>query len=339
MKISVLGAGSWGIALSNLLSINGHLISLWEFEPTAYENLIKNREVPDKLKAVKVEKGIDISNSLEETLSGSQLWVIAVPSQFIRNLAKKINLIYSNPPNDFKAIVNVAKGFEVDSLLPLSSVVKEELIWLTDPQYVCLCGPSHAEEVARSLPTTIVAACPSGETSKEIQEIFGTHFFRVYSNRDLIGVEVVSSLKNVIAIAAGICDGLGFGDNAKGALLTRGMVEMARLVKAMGGEPQTCFGLSGMGDLITTCISRHSRNRFVGEEIGKGKTLEVILSGMTMVAEGVKTAQCVLALSQKHQIEMPITEQVNQVIFKNKDPLEAVESLMLRELKAEELKN
>ncbi|MFH1760932.1 MAG: NAD(P)H-dependent glycerol-3-phosphate dehydrogenase [bacterium] len=331
MKIGVLGAGSWGIALSRVLQENGHNICLWEFDAEAFKILEQKREAADKLPGIKIPDSILISNNLETVLHGTDALVIAVPSHTLRGVASSLNRYQLKN----KLIINVSKGIENNTLLTLSQVFKEVCNNFTQTNYTALCGPSHAEEVSQKLPTTVVSAASDIGTAEAVQKLFSCAYLRVYTNHDLLGVEISSALKNVIAIAAGISDGLGYGDNAKGALLTRGIVEMSRLVKAMGGDKQTCFGLSGIGDLIATCTSRHSRNRYVGEKIGKGIKLSDILSGMSMVAEGVNTTRSAYDLAIRNGIEMPITEQVYLVLFKEKSPLLAVKELMTREFKAE----
>jgi len=232
-------------------------------------------------------------------------------------------------------LVNVAKGVENDSLMRMSQVILENVNWARDDNVVTLSGPSHAEEVSRRIPTAIVSACPNLQTAEFVQNLFMNRYFRVYTNQDIIGVELGGALKNIVAIAAGICDGAGFGDNTKAALQPRGLVEMVRLGAAMGANQETFAGLSGMGDLIVTCMSRHSRNRYVGEQIGKGRTLDDILKEMVMVAEGVKTTRSAYELSKKYNVEMPITAQTFQILFEDKDALDALSELMMRGPKEE----
>lgn len=267
-------------------------------------------------------------------LRGADLLVFAVPSQAIRSVTRSVAAEFMGTA---PAIVCASKGLERDSLKRLSEVMSEELADIDGVRLGVLVGPSHAEEVSRKLPTTVVASSRKRDVCRQIQDTFNSPTFRVYTNDDLVGVELAVALKNVIAIAAGICDGLGFGDNTKGALLTRGLVEMTRLGVAMGARPSTFAGLAGVGDLITTCASRHSRNRFLGEQIGRGKPLEEVLGEMTMVAEGVETTAAAMELSRRHGVEMPIAEEVYSILFEGKEPSKAWQDLMNRSPKSEEL--
>jgi len=334
LKIGVLGAGSWGTALALLLHENGHHVMLWEFRPDAAKKLDQSRENTEFLPGVPIPKDLAITSNLNEASSDKNIIVIAVPSHIVRVVANQVNEL--SEEND-AIFVNVAKGVENDSLMRMSEVLLETISWLPEKNVVTLSGPSHAEEVSRKIPTAIVVAGNDLKIAEFIQYAFMSPVFRVYTNEDIIGVELGGALKNVIAIAAGICDGAGFGDNTKAALQPRGLAEMARLTTAMGANPITFAGLSGMGDLIVTCMSRHSRNRYVGEQIGKGRSLTDILNEMVMVAEGVKTTRSAYQLSQRYQIEMPITEQVYQILFENKDPKQALNELMMREPKKEKL--
>lgn len=332
--IGVIGAGSWGTALAKLLDENGHRVTMWEFRADAAERLLQQRENTEFLPGVPLPTSLEITNDLEEACHKKQIIVIAVPSHVVREVAVKIS---SFPDKDETIFVNVAKGIENETLMRMSEVLKDAIPWLHDNTIVTLSGPSHAEEVSRNIPTAIVAASTNLTAAKYIQETFMNAVLRVYTNTDILGVELGGALKNVIAIAAGICDGAGFGDNTKAALQPRGLVEMARLGTAMGAKPETFAGLSGMGDLIVTCMSKHSRNRYVGEQIGRGRKLTEILSTMTMVAEGVKTTRSARQLSRNYQIEMPITDQVYQILFEDKDTRLALEELMMREPKQEKL--
>ncbi len=331
-NIAVLGAGSWGIALSMVLHQNKHKVTLWEFRPEAAENLARTRDASEFLAGIKVPESIHIENDLEKTFTDQDVVVIAVPSHVVREVALKINKFSLDQPPVF---VNVAKGIENETLLRMSQVLEQCVEWLPIEQIVTLSGPSHAEEVSKTIPTAIVSACKEIENAEFVQKLFMNNVFRVYTNNDIVGVELGGALKNIIALAAGICDGAGFGDNTKAALQPRGLVEIVRLGMAMGAQPITFAGLSGMGDLIVTCMSQHSRNRYVGEQIGKGRSLEDILNEMVMVAEGVKTTRSAYELSKKYKIEMPITQQVYQVLFENKSPHDALEELMLRGPKEE----
>jgi len=328
-RITVLGAGGWGTALAILLHDNGQRVHLWEFFPDRAEKLRSARRNETFLPGVTIPGGILITHRLEEALEDSAMAVFALPSHLIRELAAGAAPLLSSGTQ----VVNVAKGLERKSLKRMSEVLEEELPGETP--IVTLSGPSHAEEVSRGIPTAVVAASRSLPQGRRVQDVFMSPTFRVYTNDDLVGVELAGSLKNIIAIAVGICDGLGYGDNTKGALITRGLAEISRLGAALGARQETFAGLSGMGDLITTCASRHSRNRYVGEQIGKGRSLREILDSMEMVAEGVNTADSGRDLARRTGVEMPITEQVHGVLFEGKDPREAVNDLMTRDPKSE----
>ena len=331
MKIGILGAGGWGTALSILLSSNGHKVTLWEFQPNVAHVLATKRVNEPLLPGVRIPDEVEITSELEQVVENAEIIVIAVPSHVVRSLTERMRSFSLQD----KLVVSVAKGLENETLKRLSEVILENLPQLDSAQIVILSGPSHAEEVSRGVPTTVVAASESLESAKKIQRIFTTSTFRVYTNIDVIGVELGGSLKNIIAIAAGISDGVGYGDNTKAALMTRGLVEITRLGVAMGANPMTFAGLSGMGDLIVTCMSRYSRNRYVGEQIGRGRKLSEVLSEMVMVAEGVRTTKSAVALAEKYHVEMPITQQVYEVLFGNKDPQVAMSELMSRDLKVE----
>jgi glycerol-3-phosphate dehydrogenase (NAD(P)+) len=332
-NVAVLGSGSWGLALSNLLATEVLPVTIWP--PTSEERrlLSTSRENPRALPGVRLAENIAIADDL--TLGGDPLHVIlAVPSHAVRAVVGRLSLPTEPPSNS--TVICAAKGIETDTLQRMSEVLAEVLppAWLS--RVVVLSGPSHAEEVARGIPTAIVVASSNVEAAKAAQALLARERFRVYVSEDVIGVELGGALKNIIAIAAGITDGLGYGDNTKGALLTRGMVEIARLGVAMGAREKTFAGLTGIGDLITTCISRHSRNRFVGQELGAGRSLESILEGMTMVAEGVRTARAARALAEKYNVSMPITVQVNKILFEDQPPEQAMLELMLRDPKTED---
>ncbi|OQX96343.1 glycerol-3-phosphate dehydrogenase [candidate division KSB1 bacterium 4572_119] len=331
-SISVLGAGSWGMALALVLEDNGHNVTLWEFREDAAEKLKKTRDAKEFLPGIKIPDTIEIENDLVSACNERKVLVIAIPSHVVRGVAEKLNEI--NLSHDV-VLVNVAKGIENESLLRMSEVLAQTIDSVKEENVVTLSGPSHAEEVSRKIPTAIVSASVSLENSELIQKLFMNKYFRVYTNQDIIGVELGGALKNIIALAAGICDGAGYGDNTKAALQPRGLVEIVRLGVALGAQPITFAGLSGMGDLIVTCMSQHSRNRYVGEQIGKGRTLDDILKEMVMVAEGVKTTKSAYELSKKMNIEMPITEQVYKVLFENKKLDDALNELMLRDAKKE----
>jgi len=331
-NVGILGAGSWGIALALLLEKNGHHVTLWELRSEAADRLRETRDAKEFLPGITVPHTIEIENNFNQTCNSKDVIIVAVPSHVVRSIGERLNrLSFEILP----ILVNVAKGIENDTLMRMSAVLNQTINWSSKDNIVTLSGPSHAEEVSRQIPTAIVSACENLQTAEIIQQIFMNEFFRVYTNQDIIGVELGGALKNIIALAAGICDGAGFGDNTKAALQPRGLVEIVRLGTAMGADPITFAGLSGMGDLIVTCMSRHSRNRYVGEQIGKGRKLNDILKEMVMVAEGVKTTRSGYQLSKKYNVEMPITEQVYQILFEDKDAGDALKELMLRGPKVE----
>ncbi|MBI4711742.1 MAG: NAD(P)-dependent glycerol-3-phosphate dehydrogenase [Planctomycetes bacterium] len=328
-NILVLGDGGWGTALAILLHNNGHKVTLWSKFPEYAEYLRRHHENTKFLPGVKIPHDISIipGNIKSEIRNPkSEIVVMAVPTQYCRSVIKEL------PPLCRVPIVSVAKGIEQKTLKRPSQIIKEVLKTNT---VAVLSGPSHAEEVARRLPTSVVVASKDQQLARQLQLIFMNEYFRVYTQGDVVGVETAGAVKNIIAIAAGIVDGLGLGDNAKSALLTRGMVEIARLGEAMGARKETFFGLAGIGDLITTCISPHGRNRAVGLRLGKGETLKHILASMEQVAEGIWTTKAALKLAKQYKVEMPITGEVYNVLFKSKDPKKAVYSLMTRKPKAE----
>ncbi len=331
-KIAVLGAGSWGTTLAILLSCNGREVSLWEHLDSACQDLNAKRENANFLPGIKIPPDIFISSNLSDIIDSSSVIVLAVPSHVIRPVCETLaQLDIRN-----RLIISVAKGIENDTLMRMSEVISEILVSSDNQNRVgVLSGPSHAEEVSVRMPTSIVAAATDNKIARKIQEIFINEYFRVYTNNDVIGVELGGALKNIIALAAGIVDGLGFGDNTKAALLTRGIAEISRLGGALGANPSTFSGLSGIGDLIVTCTSRHSRNRRMGEMIGQGLSLEEALTHMTMVAEGVKTTTSAYQLAKKIGVEMPITNQVYRVLFEGYNAKHAVKELMTREAKPE----
>lgn len=338
IKIGILGAGSWAIALAALLSKKNYSICLWEYNADDALMLQRKREHTSKLPGVKIAKHIKISNCIQDAFDGTDYVIIAVPAQTVRHTMQLIaDTVHRSWIDSVSGWVVVSKGIECTTLRLLTEVIKELIPSLSDQKIVVLSGPSHAEEVSRDIPTTVVAASINNDLALDIQNGFSTETFRIYTNNDVVGVELCAGVKNVIAIAAGISDGLGFGDNTKGALLTRGMVEMARLGMKMGADEMTFSGLAGFGDLVTTCISKHSRNRNLGELIGQGYTLEDALKKMTMVAEGVETTKSVYHLAQKMDIEMPITAEVYKTLFEGKSPMIAVRDLMLRQFKPERL--
>lgn len=326
--IGVIGAGSWGIALSVLLSNNGHHVKVWSALEDEIKMLTLNHEHKDKLPGVILSDKISFTVDLKEAVEGKDLLVLAVPSPFVRSTAASLHEVVS----EGQIIVNVAKGIEESTLMTLSQIIEEEV---PQAEVTVLSGPSHAEEVGRGIPTTIVVGAKSKKTAEYIQNIFMSEVFRVYISPDVLGIELGAALKNVVALAAGIADGLGYGDNTKAALITRGITEIARLGMAMGGKFETFCGLSGIGDLIVTCASMHSRNRRAGILIGQGKTMDEAMKEVKMVVEGVYSAKAALGLSQKYGVQIPIIEQVNQVLFDNKPASEALMDLMTRDKKIE----
>ena len=330
-KVAVLGAGGWGIAIAGVLVDRGYAPVLWEFDAAAALKLRQTRELVDKLPGIHLPDEIDITNDLRAAVEGARAVCFVVPSHTLRGVAEKLSTVVGEVP----LVVNFSKGLDVSSLKRLSEVLEHELQGVYNDRVVTVSGPSHAEEVARHIPTAVVAASPAANAATIVQEMLSTEYFRVYTNRDIVGVELGGSVKNVIAIAAGIVDGLGLGDNTKGALLTRGIAEMTRLGEQMGARAATFAGLSGIGDLITTCTSRHSRNRFVGEQIGRGKLLPEVLAEMSMVAEGVKTTEATVRLAERYGVEMPIAAEVHRVLFEDKPAAAALTDLMRRELKPE----
>ena len=331
MKISVLGAGGWGTTLAILLHYNGHNVTLWEYTKSYARQLIRKRINADYLPGIKIPKEILITSDIEESSDDKNLIVMAVPSQFLRGVVKKIN--YHQIKDAI--LVSVSKGIEKNTLMTMSQMLKDVFPHINENQIGVISGPSHAEEVSQMVPTAVVAASVDIETSKAIQAAFMTSYFRVYASTDILGVELGGAFKNIIAIGAGIIDGAGFGDNTKAAIMTRGVAEISRLGLAMGARPETFAGLSGMGDLIVTCMSRHSRNRYVGEQIGKGKKLKQILKSMEQVAEGVETTRSAKHLASKIDIETPITNEVYKILFEDKDPVKATTDLMTRDMKTE----
>jgi glycerol-3-phosphate dehydrogenase (NAD(P)+) len=330
-KIAILGAGSWGIAIAGLLHTNGHIVRLWEFNKTDCDNLLRNRCHKTKLPGIIIPDEITITNNLGESIDAADYIVFALPSQRIRQVCQSLDKIVTSPGQ----YINLAKGLEIESLKRMSEVIRSTITHSSEDSIATLSGPSHAEEVSRNIPTSVVAGSKSPEFARQVQNLFNNRSFRVYSSQDIIGVELGGSLKNVIAIASGITQGIGFGDNTTGALLTRGLAEISRMGIKLGADPLTFAGLSGIGDLITTCVSKHSRNRYVGEHIGRGEKLKEVLDGMTMVAEGVDTCRSAYALSQKYNVEMPIMAEVHKVLFEDKPVVEAVSALMGRTLKEE----
>jgi glycerol-3-phosphate dehydrogenase (NAD(P)+) len=330
-SITLFGAGSWGTALAVHLATAGRDVTLWARRPDAAEQIRRTRHNSRYLKDLLIPSSVQITADLEAAARASELWGVAVPSQNLRSVAEKLRP-YTDEPG---IVVSLAKGIENDTLMTMSQVLTDVLEDFPIDHIGGLYGPSHAEEVAEGRPTTVVATAPNAPVAEQVQETFMTDGLRVYVNTDVIGVEISGSAKNVLAIAAGISDGVGYGDNAKAALITRGLAEMRRLGLAMGADPQTFSGLAGIGDLVVTCISRHSRNRYVGGQIGEGKTLDEVVNEMDMVAEGIRTTQSIYDLAQRHGLELPITEAVHRVLFEGERPRDMVRNLMTRSAKRE----
>ena len=323
-RVGILGAGSWGTALSLMLYKNGHDVTVWSIDKREVEMLQNEREHKSKLPGVKLPEDMVFTNNLEEGMKEKDFLVLAVPSIFTRSTARSMKPYIKQG----QIVVNVAKGIEEDTLMTLSEQIEEEL---PEADVAVLSGPSHAEEVGRGLPTTCVVGAKSKATAEFLQEAFMNDFFRVYISPDILGIEIGGALKNVIALAAGIADGLGYGDNTKAALITRGIAEITRLGVKMGGKAESFSGLTGIGDLIVTCASMHSRNRRAGILIGQGKTMQEAMDEVQMVVEGVYSAKAGLALAKKYNESMPIIEQINLVLFEDKSPAEAVYELMHRD--------
>jgi glycerol-3-phosphate dehydrogenase (NAD(P)+) len=327
LNIAVLGAGSWGTTLAIVLCENEHDVTMWEFFEEDAAALLRDGENKKFLPGIPLPGALSIETDLAAALQGKDLVLFVVPSHVVRPTAKNAAATGALDPDTI--IVNAAKGLEEKTLQRMSEVLAEELS--VAPSHICtLSGPSHAEEVSLRMPTSVVAAGPDQSVNERVQDAFMRPYFRIYTNTDLLGVEIGVALKNIIAIAAGICDGLGYGDNTKAALLTRGLVEISRLGATLGARKETFFGLSGVGDLIATALSKHSRNRHVGERIGKGEGLESVLGNMVMVAEGVRTTHAAVDLGRKLGVDLPIIESVHGVLFDGKDPRDAINQLMNR---------
>ena len=323
-KVSFLGAGSWGTALAIMLAKHGHEVTLWSKVEAEVKMLVENREHKHRLPGVKLPDSIVVTQDLKQACTDQELIVFSVASPFVRSVAKEATELI----RDGQKIVNVAKGIEETSLDTLRDIIVEEI---PQANVSVLSGPSHAEEVAVGMPTTVVVGSTNKETAIFIQEIFMNDAFRVYISPDIIGIELGGSVKNVIALAAGVCDGLGFGDNTKAALITRGIAEITRLGVAMGAKMETLGGLSGIGDLIVTCTSNHSRNHNAGYLIGQGYSVEDALKEVNQVVEGVYSAKAVSHLAKKYQVSMPIVEQICQVLFEGADVNDAIKKLLTRD--------
>ena len=327
-KAGVLGAGSWGTALAILLNENGHEVTVWSIDPEEIKMLDTKREHESKLPGVKISDDMVFTTDLESAIKDKDFVVMAVPSKFVRGTAKMASGFFAKD----QIIVDVAKGIEDDTLMTLSEQIREEI---PQAEVTVLSGPSHAEEVGRKLPTICVIGARKKEVAEYLQKCFMNQVFRVYTSPDMLGIEVGGALKNVIALAAGVADGLGCGDNTKAALITRGIAEIARLGVKMGGKPETFSGLTGIGDLIVTCASVHSRNRKAGYLMGKGMSMDEAMKEVNMVVEGVYSAKAAAKLAKKYDVSMPIVEQVNEVLFNNKNATDALNDLMFRESKKE----
>lgn len=325
-KITVMGAGSWGTALAMVLADNGHEVRLWGHNPKQIEEINQNRTNEKYLPGVALPSGITGYSSLEEALVDSDTVILAVPTKAIREVLRSIIDIQKSP----LTIVHVSKGIEPDTLLRISEMIEEEMPKELLSDVVVLSGPSHAEEVSRRNITTVTVSSKNIEAAERIQDLFINSYFRVYTNDDVIGVEIGGALKNIIALAAGITDGLGYGDNSKAALMTRGLAEIARLGTKMGASPLTFSGLTGIGDLIVTCTSVHSRNWRAGNLLGKGQNLQEVLDNMGMVVEGVRTTKAAHQLAKRYEVKMPITEALYNVLFRDANPKDEVDSLMSR---------
>lgn len=327
-KVCVMGAGSWGLALALVLHDNKHEVTIWCYQEEEKNAIIQDGENKRCLPGIKIPEDIKLTTSIEEAVEDKDVVVIAIPSAFMReNVQNMAHFI-----KDDQIIVNVSKGLEYSTLYRLSEVIQSEL---PNNHIVVLSGPSHAEEVSRKIPTTVTVASKSRKAAHEVQSLFMADYFRVYTNPDLIGVELGGSLKNVIAFAAGALEGMGYGDNTKAALMTRGLTEITRLGVAMGANQHTFSGLSGIGDLIVTCTSPHSRNRYAGELVGQGNTLEEALDKVNMVVEGVHTAKGAYRLKEKYNVQMPIIDAVYKTLFEDYPADKALYSLMVRDKKDE----
>jgi len=331
MRVAVLGAGSWGTTLAILLSEKNHDVSLWTYRSEQAALMEEARENPAFLPGIKIPKRISILTDIQEAAYKKDIIVSAVPSQFLRSVIQQI----AHHELSQTIIVNVAKGIENHSLMTMSEVMLDVFEHEKKGNLAILSGPSHAEEVSQRMPTAVVSASFNMRTAKIVAAAFSTPYFRVYVNDDIRGVELGGALKNVIAVGAGVVDGAGFGDNTKAAIMTRGIAEMTRLGVKMGALPRTFAGLTGVGDLIVTCMSKHIRNRYVGEQVGKGRRLDDVLKEMVMVAEGVATCRSSVDLAKQNSVEMAIFSEVHKILFEGKNPHLATEDLMTREVKGE----
>ncbi len=328
VRIGIIGAGSWGTALAWHLSNKGHFVTMWSSLADEIDTLTEHREHIKKLPGVKLPENVSFTSVISEAINDMKLVIVAVPSPYIRSTAKEMKEYVT----DGQIVVNVAKGIEESTLMTLSAIIQEEI---PQAKVAVLTGPTHAEEVGKGMPTVIVAGCREHEVAKQIQDIFMSESLRVYSNTDVLGMETGAALKNVIALASGVADGIGCGDNLKAALITRGIHEMVRLGVAMGCNAETFYGLTGLGDLIVTCASMHSRNRRAGILIGQGKSVQEAMDEVSMVVEGVYAAKAALSLGKKYGVELPIVEEMNRVLFEGKSPSQGLADLMGRSKKPE----
>ncbi len=327
-KVGIIGAGSWGVALATVLDENGHELTVWSLLEDEVNMLNKEHEHRSKLPGVKLSEQILFTTDLEKTIKGKDLIVLAVPSPYVRSTAKNMRPYVT----EGQIIVDVAKGIEEDSLMPMTEILAEEIPFA---DVAILSGPSHAEEVSRKMPTSIVAGARKKATAEYVQNLFMNSYFRVYTSPDVLGIGLGGSLKNVIALAAGMADGLGCGDNTKAALITRGIKEISRLAEKRGAYDETVMGLSGLGDLIVTCASVHSRNRKAGFLIGQGKSMQEAMDEVQMIVEGVYSAKAARKMAEAYGIELPIIDEVNRVLFEDKNAKEALLDLMQRDKKKE----
>lgn len=331
-QIGIIGAGSWGIALAFLLSNNGHSVTVWSRSESSVQKLRAYHGNEDKLPGVHLDDSVDFTCDIEQAVKGKDIILLVVPSVHMRETVKLIAPFVDSDLEDKQIIVNCTKGIEEDTLMVMSDVILDEI---PNAEVCVLSGPSHAEEVGKRLPTTIVVGAFSKDTAKLVQNVFMSDVFRVYISPDMLGIEIGAALKNVIALAAGMADGYGLGDNAKAALITRGIAEIARLGEAMGGKFETFSGLSGIGDLVVTCASMHSRNRRAGILMGQGKSMQEAMDEVKMVVEGVYSAKAALKLAEKYDVEMPIVKGVNEILFEGKAVGDGINDLMLRDKKIE----
>lgn len=331
-QIGVIGAGSFGIALAFLLSNNGHDVTVWSRSQATVDKLIAYHGNEEKLPGVILNDSVKFTSSMQQAVSGKDMVVLVVPSAHMRETVKLVAPFIDTDSDEQPIIVNCTKGIEESTLMVMSDVILDEL---PGARVCVLSGPSHAEEVGKKLPTTIVVGAFDKETAKEVQNVFMNDVFRVYISPDMLGIEIGAALKNVIALAAGMADGYGLGDNAKAALITRGIAEISRLGMAMGGKFESFAGLSGIGDLVVTCASMHSRNRRAGILIGQGKSMQEAMDEVKMVVEGVYSAKAALALARQYDVDMPIVQGVNEILFEGKSVEEGITELMIRERRIE----